>query len=435
MPRRTVLLIGLLVISVAVPVAAGAALSAAAPASSPAAPAATDTCTSCHQNLEGALAKPAAGMADDIHAQRGLRCAACHGGNPAAAGMDAHDRSRGFVGAPTPQQVPQFCARCHASADVMRRYNPRLPTDQFARYQTSVHGKRLAQGDTAVATCTGCHGIHPVRSVSDSSSPVFPTNVPATCGRCHADETRMKKYGIPTGQYSEYAESVHGQALLERGNRQAPACNDCHDNHGAAPPGVTSVANVCAQCHSATRDLFVRSPHKKAFDSLGMPECTVCHGTHRIQFPTDEMIGAGKGSVCTQCHPEGSAGLTGAIRMREALDSVQAAITRADAELSRAADAGMDVSESKLDLDQARTQLILSRAATHASNVQSVQQSTAAGVAAAGKAKAVGTAALAEVAFRKRGLGISLVIIVFVAVVLWLKYRQIRTTRGGGETG
>ncbi|HEY3247915.1 MAG TPA: cytochrome c3 family protein [bacterium] len=394
----------------------------------------TDTCTSCHENLGGALAKPAAGMGSDVHAQQGLRCASCHGGNPARTGMDAHDRAAGFVGAPTAQQTPQFCARCHSNVDFMRRFNPRLPTDQFARYQTSVHGKRLKDGDQAVATCTSCHGVHPVRSVTDSSSPVFSTNVPATCARCHADPVRMKKYGIPTTQYAQYKESVHGQALLARGNRQAPACNDCHDNHGATPPGVTSVANVCAQCHSATRDLFVRSPHKTAFDALGIAECTVCHGTHRIKLPTDAMIGARAGAVCMQCHPTGSAGLAAAATMRGSLENLKTAIAQANKELGQAADAGMDVSEARLDLDQASTQLILTRAATHAADPKAVQQSSGVGVAAAGKARAVGAAALAEVAFRRRGLGVSIAIIALVAVLLWLKFQQIRTLRGGGDS-
>lgn len=388
-----------------------------------------DGCTNCHQNLDERLAGPVAGMVDDAHAKRGLRCASCHGGDPAKVGMDAHDRKAGFVGAPTPQRVPEFCARCHSNPEVMRRYNPRLPTDQFARFLTSVHGRRLRQGDGAVATCTSCHGVHPVRAVADAKSPVFATNVPATCARCHADASRMQPYGIPTTQYADYQASVHGQALLQRGNRQAPACNDCHDNHGATPPGVTSVANVCAQCHSATRDLFVRSPHKQAFDVLGMAECTVCHGKHKIAFPTDEMIGAEKGSVCLQCHPGGSAGLTAASRIRQSLEEIKAAIEGTEALLRQASSAGMDVTDAQIDVNEARTQLILSRAVTHTVSPQEIQKSGSAGLAAVAKAHKVGQAALAELGFRRRGLTVSVAVIVFVAVTLWLKLRDLERTR------
>jgi len=349
--------------------------------------------------------------------------------------MDAHDRTAGYVGAPSPQQVPAFCARCHSNPEVMRRFNPKLPTDQFARYQTSVHGQRLRQGDTAVATCISCHGVHPVRAVGDSRSPVFATNVPATCATCHADAAKMQPYGIPTTQFAEYRDSVHGQALLVRGNRQAPACNDCHDNHGAAPPGVASVANVCAQCHSATRDLFVRSPHKQAFDTLGLPECTACHGTHNIAFPTDEMLGAGTGAVCVKCHPAGSAEAATADQMRMSLEQVKSVIAQAERMLAQASRAGMDVTDARLDLDEARTQLILSRAVTHAANPAQLQTSVAAGVAAAGRAQKVGEAALAELGFRRRGLGISLIVIVFVAVTLWLKLRQIERNAADRRRG
>ena len=389
---------------------------------------AADSCTSCHQNLTGKLAKPAEGMTGDVHARPELRCAGCHGGNPARSGMDAHDPKAGYIGVPARNQVPQFCARCHGDPNFMRRFNPSLPTDQFARYLTSEHGKRLVKGDRNVATCTSCHGVHPVSAISDSRSPVFAANVPATCARCHADAALMKSYGIPTTQYAEYRESVHGQGLLRRGNRQAPACNDCHGNHGAAPPGVASVANVCAQCHSATRDLFVRSAHKKAFDTLGMAECTVCHGTHNIAFPTDVMLGREKGSVCLQCHPAGTDGLTAAVDMRGSLEAVKGAITRAEGVLKRASSAGMDVTDARLDLDEATSQLIRARAVTHTANPPEVRKVTAVGMIAAGRARAAGEAALAELVFRRRGLGVSVAVIAFVAVLLWLKLRELKRT-------
>jgi len=384
-----------------------------------------DSCVGCHENLGDRLSKPVAGMKDDAHAKRGLSCASCHGGNPARFGMDAHDRAAGFVGVPSPKQTPQFCARCHSRPEVMRRFNPKVPVDQLARFLTSVHGKRLAAGDPNVATCTSCHGVHPVRGVADAASPVFATNVPQMCARCHADPARMGRYGISTTQFAQYKESVHGQALLDRGNRQAPGCNDCHDNHGAVPPGVTSVANVCAQCHSATRDLFVRSPHKAAFDVLGEGECTTCHGTHNIVFPTDALIGAEKPAVCVRCHPAGSSGLAAAGEIRLRLERVKTAITGAETILARAARAGMDVSETELDLNEARTQLIIARAATHTAGLPAVDPPTQAGLAAAGRALAAGQAAIAELAFRRRGLIVALAVIGFVAVALWLKIREL----------
>ncbi len=99
---------------------------------------------------------------------------------------------------------------------------------------------------------------------------VFPWNIPQTCGRCHADPEYMKPYKIPTNQLAEYKQSVHARALFEKKDLSAPVCNDCHGNHGANPPEVAAVAFVCRQCHPANGELFSKSPHKKAFDALGV---------------------------------------------------------------------------------------------------------------------------------------------------------------------
>src|SRR3990170_1319254 len=287
----------------------------AAPAPPPAV-ASANSCIDCHRTLGGRLAAPALKIADDIHIRRGFTCTACHGGDASDPGMEAMDPKRGFVGKPKREQLPALCGKCHSSPEVMRRFNPRIPTDEVARFFTSVHGQKLLKGDQRVATCTSCHGVHPILAVADSASPVFPSNVPATCARCHADAAYMRPYGIATTQYAEYRVSVHGEALLGRGARQAPACNACHGNHGAVPPGVTSVANVCAQCHASQRDLFVRSPHKAVFELAGFAQCTVCHSNHKIVQPSDAMVGAAAPAVCAQCHAEGSKGAATATAIR-----------------------------------------------------------------------------------------------------------------------
>ena len=120
----------------------------------------------------------------------------------------------------------------------MRQFNPSLRTDQLGQYHTSVHGKRLAAGDTKVAVCTDCHSVHDLRAPSDPRSTVNPVNVANTCARCHSDAGYMKGYSIPTDQFAKYSTSVHHEALAVRGDLSAPTCTTCHGNHGAAPPGV-----------------------------------------------------------------------------------------------------------------------------------------------------------------------------------------------------
>ena len=69
--------------------------------------------------------------------------------------------------------------------------------------------------------------------------------------------------------------SVHADALLKRGDTSAPTCNTCHGSHGATPPGITEVANVCAQCHVREAQNFSAGPKKAIFDAMGQAECLV----------------------------------------------------------------------------------------------------------------------------------------------------------------
>ena len=404
----------------------------AAPAAPPASPvtpapqtAASDSCIDCHRNLGGRLAAPALRIADDIHVKRGFSCSACHGGDPKAPGVEAMDPKKGFVGKPKPAQLPGLCGSCHSNPEVMRKFNPKIPTDEVARFLTSVHGQKLARGDTRVATCISCHGVHPILAVSDSKSPVFPTNVPATCARCHADAQYMKPYGIATTQHADYRASIHADALLKRGSKQAPACNDCHGNHGAVPPGVSSVANVCAQCHSSQRDLFVRSPHKAAYQAMGLPQCTVCHSNHRIVQPADAMVGATAPAVCIQCHTETSKGGTAAKTIRTALEDLKSSMASASEVVARAENAGMDMTDAKLPLSDAQTQLILARNLVHSLSLREVQTAATEGVGLSQRAADLGRAGLAEIDFRRRGLVFALAVLLVLALGLYLKVRSL----------
>ncbi len=270
-----------------------------------------NTCLDCHSALDASLHIDAHAYAANIHMQKGLTCASCHGGDPTNAD-NAMSVKAGFKGKITRQQIPDLCGKCHADSAYMRQYNPSLRTDQLAQYHTSVHGKRLVAGDTKVAVCTDCHSVHEIRPASDVRSTVNPLNIAATCSHCHANADYMKPYGIKTTQFSEYSKSVHHEAMTERGDLSAPTCTTCHGNHGAAPPGVASVKNVCSTCHVFQSQLFEESPHKAAFESAGLPGCATCHSNHNIEHPSDAMLTAGASSICATCHTEGDPGLKAA---------------------------------------------------------------------------------------------------------------------------
>jgi len=391
-----------------------------------------DMCAACHESLPvERLAHPVALFADDIHAAKGFGCVACHGGDPTAPGFASMDPARGFVGKPAGQQVLQVCGRCHADAAFMRRYNPSLRVDQITEYASSVHGQRLlGQGDTAVATCVSCHPAHQIRPPSDSRSSVAPENVAATCGACHSDTVRMGRYGIPTDQLSRYQASTHWEALSVLGDRSAPTCNDCHGNHGAAPPGVGWVGNVCGQCHSVMADYFGASRHSQIFTAMGMPGCAACHSNHSVLKTDDTMLGLGEGAVCARCHVEGAGGGIVAASMRTALDSLRVAFGLADSLLGRAEQAGMEVSQPQFDLENAQTALLQARTAVHAFAHDSVQRHVDEGLGIAASVIARGHAALDDLRFRRLGLAVSTGVIVLLIGSLLLKIRQLEQGRG-----
>ncbi|HEY7616218.1 MAG TPA: cytochrome c3 family protein, partial [Terriglobales bacterium] len=270
-----------------------------------------NSCLDCHSALDAPLNVSAEEYAANIHAQKGLTCASCHGGDPSS-DDNAMSPKAGFRGHIDRKKIPELCGKCHSDAAYMRQYNPSLRTDQLAQYRTSVHGKKLVGGDTHVAVCTDCHSVHNIRPAGDIRSTVNPLNIATTCSHCHADAGYMKAYGIPTTQFADYGKSVHHEAMAVRGDLSAPTCTTCHGNHGAAPPGVATVKNVCSTCHVYQSQLFEGSPHKAAFESAGLPGCVTCHSNHAIAGPKDEMVGTGEKSICTSCHMEGDAGFKAA---------------------------------------------------------------------------------------------------------------------------
>jgi hypothetical protein len=381
----------------------------------------------CHSLLEDArVLKPAKLFEGDVHHQAGLTCADCHGGDPNDDSPDAMSPGKGFRGVPKKALIPDFCAHCHSDVAYMRRFNPKMRTDQLSEYLTSVHGKRLKQGDAKVATCVDCHSVHNILAVSDTRAPVYPTNVASTCGHCHSDAAYMKDYKVPTDQVVNYQKSVHA-ATLAQGDTSAPTCTTCHGNHGATPPGVSSVANVCGTCHVFFAQLFEKSPHQAAFAKMGLPGCVQCHSNHAIVRPSDDWVGVGHDSLCVGCHASGDAGYRSAQAMAQDLARLNLAITRATAVLDTAERAGMEVSSPKLELASAHEALIKARVNVHTFEDAEVEKVAKPGLEIATRADQAGLAALAELNVRRKGLGISLITILVAIAGLYLKIRQIES--------
>lgn len=387
--------------------------------------AAADQCIDCHRVLDEAeLSAPAKAFETDVHNRRGLGCVGCHGGDPTADDPEiAMDPEHGFRGAPDRKEIPVFCGSCHQDASFIKTFNPNLPTDQLSQYRTSVHGKRIAAGDTKAAVCTSCHSVHGIRPAEDPRSPVYPLNVVETCASCHGDAELMRAYGIDADQPEKYRQSVHYRALTVKNDLSAPTCNDCHGSHGATPPEVTSVSNVCGNCHPENQDLFNQSPHSEAFEAMGMGACEACHGKHEILPPSDRLLGTGENTACGNCHEADDAGGKEAELMRSLLDGARTGIENSQEEVQAASRAGMLMEEAEVSLQDAHQNLIRARVKVHMVSASQVEKLTAASVAEAEKALEGAEAAFSELHFRKSGLLVALILILLAIGALVLRIR------------
>jgi predicted CXXCH cytochrome family protein len=333
-----------------------------------------------------------------------------------------------------PLNIVKTCTKCHANAAFMRTYNPSLPVDQLDKYRTSVHGSKNARGDAKVAQCASCHGSHNILSAQDTKSSVYPGNIPSTCAHCHSNADYMKEYKIPTDQFDKFSKSVHGIALLQKHDNGAPACNSCHGNHAATPPGIESVSKVCGSCHALNADLFSASPHKKAFDDRKLPECETCHGNHEIIIATNKLLGVTSEAVCSRCHNESQnvKGFAAAKSMRGLIDSLETQEQRAIALVDEAEQKGMEISEAKYKLRDAHQARLESRTMVHAFNEARFREVATKGLLVSATVSQEATQALDEYVFRRVGLGLATLAITVLAASLYVFIKKLERRQALG---
>ncbi len=265
-------------------------------------------CVICHADKRQAFQM-------GVHAERGIRCADCHGGNPASFEVRTAHAGR-FLKRPTKIGTAQLCASCHSDPDRMRQYG--LPSGQLAELKTSRHGELLFRGNPDVPTCTDCHDAHLIRPPVDARSSVYPANIAATCARCHENVSLMRKYGLPTTQVAEFRAGAHGVALYQQGNFAAPTCVGCHGSHAALPPKVTEIVHVCDRCHVELGRALHQGPHGPPAASGRLPGCLGCHTNHATERVPPDRIAA----TCTRCHaPESPAAQRGQVIQQQVVEA------------------------------------------------------------------------------------------------------------------
>jgi predicted CXXCH cytochrome family protein len=240
-------------------------------------------CLSCHNDptLQDASGHSIGVNADKFHASvhAGLKCNDCH---------------NGFKDYPHPDKpAPVQCETCHA--------------DEATGVGSSVHAKASEH------PCLSCHGSpHEIVPKTDPQSPVYPLNIPKTCGTCHGNAAMAKKYGLGN-VYPAYLDSIHGFAIGKEGLLVAANCTSCHGSHKVLkhtdPQSSTYRANIpatCGSCHVGINEQYQKGVHGKAVaaGSKDAPVCTDCHTAHGILEPTSADFRMQSTPVCGNCHKD-----------------------------------------------------------------------------------------------------------------------------------
>ena len=135
------------------------------------------TCGKCHRGIE-------ADFWEGIHGKLVARgetdapvCTHCHGEH----GIISPDDPRSPVS--RSRVAEETCSPCHESAVLNEKYG--LPSGHLTSFIDSYHGLKSKAGDTHVANCASCHGVHRILPSADATSTINPANLQDTCGACH----------------------------------------------------------------------------------------------------------------------------------------------------------------------------------------------------------------------------------------------------------
>jgi uncharacterized protein with PIN domain len=251
-----------------------------------------ETCFACHSDKTLTTKRAGRAVSLFVEAKKfhgsihgSLACTNCH------ADLEGKD---------LPHETPLKrvdCGTCHG--------------EQAKQHAKSLHGRAVARGDALAPRCASCHGNHDILPAKDPRSPVSPMNVPFTCGKCHREGTpvqtqrKIEQHNI----IENYAESMHGEALLKKGLVVAANCASCHTAHNILPhtdPGSSiarvNIAKTCTKCHARIEDVHRKTIKGALWEKEAhvLPACVDCHQPHKVRkvFYTQGMADAD----CMRCH-------------------------------------------------------------------------------------------------------------------------------------
>jgi hypothetical protein len=251
-----------------------------------------DTCLACH--ADKTLTTKRAGRTVSLFVEAKKFSSSIHGS------LSCTNCHADLEGKDLPHETPLKrvdCGACHG--------------EEAKQHAKSLHGRAVARGDALAPRCASCHGNHDILPAKDPRSPVSPMNVPFTCGKCHREGTpvqtqrKIEQHNI----IENYAESMHGEALLKKGLTVTANCASCHTAHNILPHTDPSssiaranIAKTCTRCHARIEDVHRKTIKGELWEKEAhvLPACVDCHQPHKVRkvFYTQGMADAD----CMRCH-------------------------------------------------------------------------------------------------------------------------------------
>lgn len=219
---------------------------------------ANNKCLRCHKRERTKLMEDGEELQLQIHgesyinsAHGVIQCISCH----TSIGNRKHPRKSTNISIDNQRdyalELNESCRKCHRT--------------KYTEFKGSIHAALIAQGNADAPTCSDCHDVHSVESMSD-----YQAETGQPCSRCH--ETI----------FNAYAASVHGQARMN-GNTirdshiQSPICSDCHKSHEVTALAIGDVLRTtCINCHENVT-LLHNQWLPNAGTHLDIVSCAVCH--------------------------------------------------------------------------------------------------------------------------------------------------------------
>jgi len=137
----------------------------------------TQTCAQCHATVVEEYEQSVHWKAFERGRTAAPTCTVCHGIHTIK-----HVPEPG-VSATEARLVRSTCNGCHSSEALMSAFG--VAEARVSSYEASYHGLVNRRGESAVADCASCHGVHAILPSTDPSSTIAPERLQETCGHCH----------------------------------------------------------------------------------------------------------------------------------------------------------------------------------------------------------------------------------------------------------